>query len=85
MNTFLISNKWQYRLGRTVLQAIVGFFVANVDVIIEALNFDGTTKAIIVGIVMCILSPLMKKLGVEDEKHRDETYNRPVPEEDDEC
>lgn len=83
MNIFLTSNKWQYRLGRTIVQAIVGFIVANIDIIITSFNIDGSMKALTVGIVMCILSPIMRALGIEDEKVRDE-YSRPILEEDDE-
>lgn len=84
MNTFWISNKWQYRLLRTVAQALCGWCVDNIAMLIAQTDFSADLQIIIVGLVMTILSPVMKKLGVEDEKHRDETYNRPVPEGDEE-
>lgn len=84
MNRFLASNKWQFRLLRTVFQAIVGFIVANIDIIVGTFNLDGSVKALIVGVVMCVLAPVMKALGMEDEKVRDE-YARPIREADDDA
>lgn len=72
MNNFLTSNKLGYRLARTIVQAIVGFIVANIVQIVALTNLDGSIQAIIVSVTMVILSPVMKALGVEDEKARDE-------------
>lgn len=72
MNTFLTSNKMRYRLARTVLQAVIGFVVANLTALVAMTQLDGNLQAMIVAITMIILSPVMKALGMEDEKARDE-------------
>lgn len=58
MNTFLKSNKWQYRLLRTVSQALIGFLMANLDTIVGLGHFSPTETALIVGATMSLLSPL---------------------------
>ena len=63
MKKFLSSNSWEWRLCRTVVQGIIGFLLANVDLLFANLTLDANTKAIIVGIVMAILSPIMAELG----------------------
>lgn len=67
MKTFLKSNKTIYRLGRTILQGIVGVLIANVDLIISSLNIPPELKPIIVALVMAILSPIMSELGASAE------------------
>ena len=59
-------------MARTILQAIIGFIVMNVAEIVAATNLDGNIQAVIVTVTMVILSPIMKALGTEDEKMRDE-------------
>ena len=63
MKKFLSSNEWQWRLCRTIVQGIIGFLIANADALFANLTLDANTKAIIVGIVMAILSPIMAELG----------------------
>lgn len=65
MNTFLTSNEAKYRLARTILQGLIGVFVANIDLISGYVILDPTQRAIIVPIVMAILSPIMSALGKE--------------------
>lgn len=71
MNTFFKSNKALFRFLRTVAQAIVGFLIDNIVMIVAQTTFDATTQTIIVSGVMAILSIAMKYLGAEDEKVRD--------------
>lgn len=71
MNTFFKSNKALFRFLRTVAQAIVGFLIDNIAMIVAQTTFDATTQTIIVSGVMAILSIAMKYLGAEDEKVRD--------------
>lgn len=71
MNTFLTSNKLQFRLLRTVIQALIGFLVDNIAQIVAMTQFDGSTQAVIVSGTMVILTGIMKFLGTEDEKDRD--------------
>lgn len=67
MKKFLTSNEPLYRLLRTIVQGVIGVVVANIDIIIGSFVFDLTTRTIIVGIVMAILSPIMALLGKEKE------------------
>lgn len=60
---FFTSNEWQWRLLRTIVQGIIGFLIANIDLLFANFAFDANTKAIVVGITMAILSPIMAELG----------------------
>lgn len=60
---FFNSNEWQWRLCRTVVQAIIGFLLANADALFANLTLDANTKAIVVGLTMAILSPIMAEIG----------------------
>lgn len=64
MNKFLTSNESKYRLARTIIQGVLGVLIANLDVIVAGLDFSATTKTIIVGLVMAILSPIMAEIGL---------------------
>lgn len=64
---FLISNEWQYRLLRTIIQGIFGVLIANLDVIIGSVVFDPAWKGIVVALVMAVLSPVMAALGKKEE------------------
>ena len=63
MKVFLTSNKWQYRMLRTMLQGVIGVLIANMDYIISYFNFDPAAKTIIVALSMAVLSPIMAELG----------------------
>lgn len=67
MQKFLSSNKVEYRLLRTILQGIIGILIANVDTLVGA-HYTGSTKAVIVALVMAILSPLMGALATQGEE-----------------
>ena len=64
---FFNSNEWQYRLLRTIVQGVIGFLIANIDMIISNFTLDANAKAIIVGLVMAILSPIMAEIGKNSE------------------
>lgn len=64
---FLRSNDAMARLCRTILQGILGVLLANIDVLFNAWAIDPTYKPMLVAIVMCVLSPIMKELGGKDE------------------
>lgn len=68
MNTFLTSNETKWRLLRTIVQAILGVVVANLDVITGLFVIDSVWKPIVVALIMAILSPLMAEIGGVD-KH----------------
>ena len=69
---FFQSNEWQYRLLRTIVQGVIGFLLANIDLLFANLTLDANTKAIIVGVVMAILSPVMAEIGAHVEDTKDE-------------
>lgn len=60
---FFKSNEWQWRLLRTIVQGIIGFLIANIDLLFANFSMDANTKAIIVGVTMAILSPIMAEIG----------------------
>ena len=65
---FLSSNETLWRLLRTILQAVCGVVIANLDVIIQAIEISDTWKPVIVALVMAILSPIMSEIGKGVEK-----------------
>ena len=62
MDTFLHSNKWEWRLARTIFQGILGVFIANVDLVCGEVVLDPTWRAVAVALVMAVLSPVMAEL-----------------------
>ena len=60
---FLNSNETIYRVLRTIVQAVIGVLVANIDLIISAINISEVWKPVIVALVMAILSPIMSEIG----------------------
>ena len=67
MNKFLTSNSTGYRLGRTIFQGIIGVVIANLDILIGALDFSPEMKAFIVAITMAVLSPIMGAISTNGE------------------
>lgn len=66
MSEFLASNEWQWRLARTVVQGVLGVFIANIDLILCYAILDPTLRALVVAFVMAVLSPVMTALGGGD-------------------
>ena len=60
---FFNSNEGVWRLLRTILQAIIGVIVANLDTILGTFNVNDVWKPIIAALVMAILSPIMAEIG----------------------
>ena len=60
---FLNSNETIYRVLRTVVQAVIGVLIANLDLIISAINISEVWKPVIVALVMAVLSPIMSEIG----------------------
>lgn len=76
MKKFLGSNETKDRLGRTILQGVIGVIVAYIDVIIGIIAIPNELRPMIVALVMAILSPIMSELGVENSEHSQQTtYN----------
>lgn len=67
MDNFLHSNETKYRLARTIVQAIIGVLIANIDVVIGSLTIPAEMKPVIVGLVMSVLSPIMAELKKNEE------------------
>ena len=63
MTRFLTSNEWQWRLARTIVQGVLGVFVANIDMILGYAVLDPTVRALVVAFVMAVLSPIMAEIG----------------------
>ena len=63
---FLTANTGGMRLARTILQAIIGVIIANIDYLIGQVVIDPQMRPVIVALVMAILSPIMKALGGEE-------------------
>ena len=57
------SNETGYRLLRTIIQAVIGVVIANLDVIVGTFSIDTVWKPVIVALIMAILSPVMAELG----------------------
>ena len=67
MSKFLTSNETVFRLLRTIVQAVIGVVIANLDVIIGTFSIDDVWKPIIVGVIMAVLSPIMAEIGKSKE------------------
>lgn len=63
MDKFLTGNEWSWRLLRTVVQGVLGVFVANIDLIVGFAVLDPTMRALVVAFVMAVLSPVMAEIG----------------------
>ena len=63
MEKFLTGNDWNWRLLRTIVQGVLGVFVANVDLIVGFAVLDPTMRALVVAFVMAVLSPVMAEIG----------------------
>lgn len=63
MNKFLTSNETIYRLLRTIVQAIIGVLIANMDTIVGTFSIGAEWKVILVGLIMAVLSPIMAEIG----------------------
>lgn len=64
LNKFLTDNSSTMRILRTVLQGIIGVFIANLDGIITLQSWiPGDYKPLVVAVIMAILSPIMSELG----------------------
>lgn len=72
---FFTSNTAAWRLCRTIVQAIIGVVIANIDVIIGTFSIDEVWKPIIVGLVMAVLSPIMAEIGKSGEVGNDGDIN----------
>jgi len=72
MDKFLTSNETVYRLARTIVQGILGVFVASADVLIGQVVLDPAQRAFVVALVMAVLSPVMAEIGKHIETESEE-------------
>ena len=63
MELFFRSNDWRWRLVRTIVQGVIGVFVANLDLLFGGAAMDPSMRAFVVALVMAVLSPLMAAMG----------------------
>ena len=63
MGKFLTSNSTAMRLARTIVQAILGVLVANIDMLLGMTTLTPEMRAMTVALVMAILSPIMAEIG----------------------
>lgn len=63
MKRFLTSNETVYRLLRTIVQAVIGVLIANMDAILGTYVLNDLWRPIIAAVIMAILSPVMAELG----------------------
>lgn len=68
MSEFLASNDWKWRLARTIVQGVLGVFIANINLILGYAILDPTLRALVVAFVMAILTPIMAAIGVDGDK-----------------
>ena len=66
MNRLFYNNGAKWRLLRTIIQGIIGVFVANLDLIIGSFSIPAEYKPMIAAVVMAILSPIMAELGTSE-------------------
>ena len=60
---FFSSNAPAYRLLRTIVQAVIGVLIANIDTITGLFTVPDVWKPIIAALIMAILSPIMAEIG----------------------
>lgn len=63
LDHFLNCNDVQCRLGRTIVQGVLGVLVANIDLLLGYVSLDPGTRSLIVALVMAVLTPVMSELG----------------------
>lgn len=66
LHKILSSNEMQYRLIRTIIQAVIGVIIANLDILTGYFAIDPALKPVITGVIMALLSPIMAAIGDYD-------------------
>lgn len=68
---FLGSNDLTARLLRTIVEGVLGFLVANVDILFSGFSIPSEWKMIIMGVVVAVVSPILASLRQKSEKQED--------------
>lgn len=63
LDHFLNCNDTECRLARTIVQGVLGVLVANIDVMMGAIELEPTVRAMLVALVMAVLTPVMTEIG----------------------
>ena len=63
MKYFLTANTAGMRLARTIVQAVIGVIISNIDLLVGYVVLDPALRPVVTGLVMAILSVIMKQLG----------------------
>ena len=71
MNYFLKANTAGMRLARTLFQAVIGVIITNIDLLMGYVVIDPALRPVVTGIVMAVLSVIMKELGGSEEADPD--------------
>lgn len=66
LDWFLGSNSLSARLLRTILESLLGFLVANVDVLFKQFSLSTEVKMIIMGLVVAIVSPILASIRTNE-------------------
>lgn len=66
MNRLFYNNGAKWRLLRTIIQGVIGVFVANLDLLVGSFSISPEYKPMIAAVVMAILSPIMAELGTSE-------------------
>lgn len=64
---WLASDTASGRLTRTIVQGVIGVFIANLDLILGYVALPVEMRPVVVALVMAVLSPIMKALGGDEE------------------
>ena len=68
MKQLFTSNDWEYRLLRTIIQAVIGVLINFLpDLIAGTTVIPLELKPIVQALVMAILSPIMAAMGGQDD------------------
>lgn len=59
---FLGSNDMLARLLRTILEAVLGVLIANIDIFFDGLTLSPEVKTLIVGLGVAVTSPILALL-----------------------
>lgn len=63
MEKFFTSNETKYKLLRTIVEAVLGVFLANLDYIVGLAKLTPEMRALVCAFIVAILSPIISEIG----------------------
>ena len=63
MEQFLTSNDTKWKLLRTIVEAVLGMIVSNVDYIAGCVIMEPHVRALVCAFVVAIISPILSEIG----------------------